>query len=382
MANYLADVKKNKYLSVAEKEEYARKGYEAVAKYNLKEYKNGVKTREETLKSIKDYYNEVGKHDETYYEMLDELREADKNKEIERLQKLQQYHDDRLSLAQKYIQKELNVVQKQINAEQEEADTLERLNELEQEVAKAKSSKVRIYREGIGFVYERNTEAIEKAEKALNDYQRSLNKSPLEAYADQLQSILDLFDELKDESEIKELELSTNVGSLAQLLGGNFGTNTDLWSKWIAKEMANSAGYGDLVDKLGDVATSQITSWLTTADNTQVSQSLINSYLNKHKFASGTLSASGGFSLLGEHGAELTWLGKGDSVYSNAISRNLMEWGKYSPAQVARSMHKSDSAQVFNVDKIVLPNVRNAEEFYKELQSLPNKILQQSTRRA
>jgi hypothetical protein len=59
-----------------------------------------------------------------------------------------------------------------------------------------------------------------------------------------------------------------------------------------------------------------------------------------------------------------------------------MEWGKYSPAQVARSMHKSDSAQVFNFDKIVLPNVRNAEEFYKELQSLPNKILQQSTRRA
>ena len=314
--------------------------------------------------------------------MLDELREADKDKEIERLQKLQQYHDDRLSLAQKYIQKELNVVQKQIDAEQEEADTLERLNELEQEVAKAKSSKVRIYREGIGFVYERNTEAIEKAEKALNDYQRSLNKSPLEAYADQLQSILDLFDELKDESEIKELELSTNVGSLAQLLGGNFGTNTNLWSKWISNEMANSAGYGDLVDKLGDVATSQITSWLTTADHTQVSQSLIDSYLNKHKFASGTLSASGGLSLLGEHGAELAWLGKGDSVYSNAISRNLMEWGKYSPAQVARSMHKSDSAQVFNFDKIVLPNVRNAEEFYKELQSLPNKILQQSTRRA
>ena len=382
LANYLADVKKNKYLSVAEKEEYARKGYEAVAKYNLKEYKNGVKTREETLKSIKDYYNEVGKYDETYYEMLDELREADKNKEIERLQKLQQYHDDRLSLAQKYIQKELNVVQKQIDAEQEEADTLERLNELEQEVAKAKSSKVRIYREGIGFVYERNTEAIEKAEKALNDYQRSLNKSPLEAYAEQLQSILDLFDELRDESEIKELELSTNVGSLAQLLGGNFGTNTNLWSKWISNEMANSAGYGDLVDKLGDVATSQITSWLTTADHTQVSQSLINSYLNKHKFASGTLSASGGLSLLGEHGAELAWLGKGDSVYSNAISRNLMEWGKYSPAQVARSMHKSNSAQVFNFDKIVLPNVRNAEEFYKELQSLPNKILQQSTRRA
>jgi hypothetical protein len=170
LANYITDVRNNQYLTEQEKEKFARDAYEAVAKYNLKEYENGVKTRDETLASIEAYYAEVGKYDETYYQMLDDLREADKEKEMDRLKELQETHENRLSLAEKYVRKELNIVQKQIDAEKEEADALEKLNELEKDVAKAKSNKVRVYREGIGFVYERDTEAIEKAEKALSDY--------------------------------------------------------------------------------------------------------------------------------------------------------------------------------------------------------------------
>ena len=73
------------------------------------------------------------------------------------------------------------------------------------------------------------------------------------------------------------------------------------------------------------------------------------------------------------------WLGKGDSVYSNAVSKNLMEWGRYSPAQFSSTGIPGN--QIFNFDKIVLPNVHNAETFYRELQNLPNKALQQSTMR-
>ena len=381
LANYITDVRNNQYLTEQEKEKFARDAYEAVAKYNLKEYENGVKTRDETLASIEAYYAEVGKYDETYYQMLDDLREADKEKEMDRLKELQETHENRLSLAEKYVSKELDIVQKQIDAEKEEADALEKLNELEKDVAKAKSNKIRVYREGIGFVYERDTEAIEKAEKALSDYQRTLNKTPLEQYAEELQGILDLFDELQDEANMHDLEVKLGVGSLSQLLGGNFGTNRDLWSKWLKSEYANVSGYEDLIDKLGDVATSQLDSWLTSNGGTQVSDSVINSYLNKHKFATGTISADGGLSWVGENGAELAWLGKGDSVFSNNISRNLMEWGRYNPTQVANAMNKSNSNQIFNFDKIVLPNVRNAEDFYRELKSLPNKALQQSTQR-
>jgi hypothetical protein len=45
------------------------------------------------------------------------------------------------------------------------------------------------------------------------------------------------------------------------------------------------------------------------------------------------------------------------------------------------SSNNHSSQQVFNFDKIVLPNVRNAEDFYRELQKLPNMAIQQSARR-
>lgn len=380
LSSFLADVKKNKYLSKAEKAEYAKKAYQEVAEYNLKEYKNGVKTRAETLQSIKDYYNQVGKYDETYYKMLDELREADKDKELDRLKTLKEAQDNSLTLAQKYLNKELSRVKKQIEADKEEADQLERITDLEKELAQAKSKKIRVYKEGVGFVYEQDVEAVHEAEKALNDYKKSLEKTPLEQYAEQLESILDLFDELADASEIKELELALGVGSLTELTGGNLGTNLSAWTKWISQKYANSAGYADLIEQLGNVATSQITDWLTASGNTQVSSSLINQYLNKHSFASGVLSAPGGLSRVGEKlKGELVWLGKGDSVYSNAVSKNLMEWGRYSPAQFSST--GTPGNQIFNFDKIVLPNVHNAETFYRELQNLPNKALQQSTMR-
>ena len=382
LSSFLADVKKNKYLSKAEKAEYAKKAYQEVAEYNLKEYKNGVKTRAETLQSIKDYYNQVGKYDETYYKMLDELREADKDKELERLKTLKEAQDNSLTLAQKYLNRELSGIKKQIEADKEEADQLERLTDLEKELAQAKSKKIRVYKEGVGFVYEQDVEAVHEAEKALNDYKKSLEKTPLEQYAEQLESILDLFDELADASEIKELELALGVGSLTELTGGNLGTNLSAWTKWISQKYANSAGYADLIEQLGNIATSQITDWLTASGNTEVSSSLINQYLNKHSFASGVLSAPGGLSRVGEKlKGELVWLGKGDSVYSNAVSRNLMEWGRYNPAQVMNS-NSSANTQVFNFDQIVLPNVYNANDFYRELQNLPNKALQQSARRA
>ena len=368
-------------MSKAEKAEYAKKAYQEVAEYNLKEYKNGVKTRAETLQSIKDYYNQVGNYDETYYKMLDELREADKDKELDRLKILKEAQDNSLTLAQKYLNKELSRVKKQIEADKEEADQLERITDLEKELAKAKSKKIRVYKEGVGFVYEQDVEAVHEAEKALNDYKKSLEKTPLEQYAEQLESVLDLFDELADASEIKELELALGVGSLTELTGGNLGTNLSAWTKWISQKYANSAGYADLIEQLGNVATSQITDWLTASGNTEVSSSLINQYLNKHSFASGVLSAPGGLSRVGEKlKGELVWLGKGDSVYSNAVSKNLMEWGRYSPAQIS-NINKSGANQIFNFDKIVLPNVHNAETFYKELQNLPNKALQQSTMR-
>ena len=384
LSSFLADVKKNKYLSKAEKAEYAKKAYQEVAEYNLKEYKNGVKTRAETLQSIKDYYKQVGQYDENYYKMLDELREADQEKEVERLKKLEEQQENKLTLAQKYLNKELNAIEKQIDAEKEQEENEKKLVELQKELNKAKSQTIRIYREGQGFVYEQDAEAIKEAQDALDEFTSSQTQTALEKKAEQIRAILDLFDEMEENSAIHELELALGVSNLSGLTGGNLGTNISKWTNWIKTVIATQVAYGDLAEQVGNLSGTDIDKWLgdvLSGGNHEVSSSTISQYLNKNSFASGTLSAPGGLSMLGEHGVELGWLNKGDSIYSNAISKNLMEWGRYNPAQVL-SHSSSSSNQVFNFDKIVLPNVKNANDFYMELQKLPNIAIQQSIRRS
>ena len=54
--------------------------------------------------------------------MLDELREADQKKEVERLKKLEEQQENKLTLAQKYLNKELSAIEKQIDAEKEQEE--------------------------------------------------------------------------------------------------------------------------------------------------------------------------------------------------------------------------------------------------------------------
>ena len=383
LADLVSDIRANTNLSADEKTDAIADAYKASVEYNLKEYENGKKTRDKVVKDIKNYYKTRGKYDEDYYKMLDELREADQKKEVERLKKLEEQQENKLTLAQKYLNKELSAIEKQIDAEKEQEENEKKLVELQNELNKAKSQTIRIYREGQGFVYEQDAEAIKNAQEALDEYTSSQTKSALEKRAEEIRAILDLFDEMEENSAIHELELALGVNGLSSLTGGNLGSDIGKWSSWIKGVIASQVAYADLGKIIGDLNGADIDKWLgdvLSGGNHEVSSSVISEYLAKHSFASGTLSASGGLSILGEHGAELAWLGKGDSVYSNAISRNLMEWGRYNPAQVL-SHNSSTASQVFNFDKIVLPNVRNAHDFYTELQKLPNIAIQQSIRR-
>lgn len=384
LANLVSDIRANTNLSADEKVDAIADAYKASVEYNLKEYENGKKTREKVVQDIKNYYKTRGKYDEDYYKMLDDLREADQKKEVERLKKLEEQEENKLSLAQKYLNKELKAIEKQIDAQKEEKEAQEKLVELQNELNKAKSTSVRIYKEGVGFVYEQDTEAIREAQKAYDDYLDSQNKTDLEKRAEEIREVLELFGDLEDASEIHELELKLGVNGINSLTGGNFGTDISQWTSWIKSAIASQVAYADLGNKIGDLKGADIDKWLgnvLSGGAHQVSSSTMLSYILQHSFASGTLSAPGGLSRIGELGGELVWLGKGDSVYSNMASRNLMEWGRYNPAQVLSSNHNSSSSQIFNFDKIVLPNVRNAEDFYRELQKLPNMAIQQSARR-
>lgn len=90
-------------------------------------------------------------------------------------------------------------------------------------------------------------------------------------------------------------------------------------------------------------------------------------------YAKGTTSARGGLSLVGEKGAELRVLNKGDGVVPAHMTENLMDWGAQKPNEFVNKMlnkGKEVLSNVINVGNVSLPNVQNAKEFVSELKNL------------
>lgn len=83
------------------------------------------------------------------------------------------------------------------------------------------------------------------------------------------------------------------------------------------------------------------------------------------KNASGTLSAQGGLSLVGEKGPELRVLNSGDGVIPADITRNLWNWGKINPGSFTKNM-----SQIFNISNLSLPNARDAESLISGLKQM------------
>lgn len=85
----------------------------------------------------------------------------------------------------------------------------------------------------------------------------------------------------------------------------------------------------------------------------------------KNKNAAGTLSSSGGLSLVGEQGPELRVLNSGDGVIPADITRNLWDWGKVNPKSMMSTM-----SQIFNIDNLTLPNARDAASLITGLKQM------------
>lgn len=141
---------------------------------------------------------------------LNELKDAYDNQvesQIEALQKKQDAEDE-------YWQDQIDNLQDS-NKELEENT---KLLELQEKLSKAKSTKVRVYREGQGFVYEQDQEAVSDAQKALDDYyqEQAYNKklALLEQYKDNAkksydQQIADLQDQQKKQDEIYNSQIKS-----------------------------------------------------------------------------------------------------------------------------------------------------------------------------
>lgn len=89
--------------------------------------------------------------------------------------------------------------------------------------------------------------------------------------------------------------------------------------------------------------------------------------LNPNGYASGTLSARGGLSMVGEQGPELRVLNQGDGIIPADITRNLMKIGS-DPRWFANRSGAGNT--ILNVANVSLPSVRNAQQFVDGLKQM------------
>lgn len=352
-------------LTAEEEKEYIKQIKQKYLDQYYTLYTNGKKTYQEMKSLIVQYYKDGILNAEEYYAKLDELSQNQFSVEQERLNKMQEQKENESSLAKSWIQRRIDDLEKQNEQIEKQNDLLEVQKNLEE----AQAKRVKIYRQGQGFVYEKDTEAIREATKALQDYKKEQGNPEVNA----LKEILELFEDNEELANIKNLENIT--GSTYNALFGSLGTDVNLWTRWIQDNLSATNGIGLLLNAMGDIQDPIAMAQFLNADGL-IDDSKIKSYINQARFASGTLSTPAGFARVGEQGYEIALLGAGNAIMPHNISEHLMSWGQYSPNDLISNIGGATYAYQF--DNLVLPNVTNAQDFIRELKQLPNKAIQTS----
>lgn len=357
MLGAISKANKAQTISADEAKEYREEAYKKHIDYNLKQYENDKTTYAESLALIKDYYAKGRISGEDYYNYLDDLASTQLEKEKARLQEQQDLNKNTYDLAKAYVQRQIDLLE----TENEEQEKQNELVELQNNLAKARNKRIRVYKEGEGFVYEKDTEAIKEATQALQEYQSS--ESP---ELKQWRDVLKLFDELEADYELKALE--NKVGSTVGELFGSLGTNTDAWSNWIKQNLSTTQGIEDVLtslDKLVD--TNDIINYLDS--NGQVSQAIIDAAIKNN-----TLPAT--------YAAAITQMAQGMSAGANTAASLATQSSITAATSSAVVMgNATQYGNIYNFDNLVLPNVTNANEFTDELNNLSTTALQTTTQR-
>lgn len=162
-------------------------------------------------------------------------------------------------------------------------------------------------------------------------------------------------------------------GTTATTSGGGYsfsGAGTGGWSEAEMNEGfvssgGSSKGSKKSVSQMRNEANAALEKSKATGKKVSLGGGVSIDYSRVNKHAEGTLGTPGGLSLVGEQGPELRVLGQGDGVLPADITRNLWDWGKINPKNMA-----GNTNNVFNIDNLTLPNVNDAKSLVAGLKNL------------
>lgn len=323
------------------------------------------------------------------------------------------------------LQDQLKVIQDINTAQTEQADLLDKQNnltKLQTELLDIKNNKnVREYQEnadgtfGYLLTYDQKAYKTKQDEvtKAQDEYNKQKKANETKAEED---SIQDQIDSINRETQIRRTALENISSDLKKALGDGTTLNQDTVTGIISKSLEDikkitGSKFTDIVSSIqtklntitvpslaptpvsgGTTSTTSTTNsgYLPLGSPTELfgllngnashDLAVENQYWTTHRHANGTLNAEGGLSLVGETGMELRVLNQGDGILSSEITKNLMELGKNPNdfinkyvlpkiPSLPRLLANTTNSKVYNinVEKVVSNNV---DSFVSQLNNL------------
>lgn len=167
-----------------EKQAKALKSNVDILQKEVDKYKNTISYIEKQIdKYIDKIKDQKSAEINAIEEKINALKDAQKSSdgyydnEIDRIEELKKAYDDEVDSRINSLEAERDAEkerwQTQIDLLEEANNVLEennKLQELNDNLTKAKNKKVKVYKEGQGFVYDQDTEEVKEAQKALNEY--------------------------------------------------------------------------------------------------------------------------------------------------------------------------------------------------------------------
>lgn len=359
------------------------------------------KARKEEWEEEKEWYEEQKSNLETAFNYVASLAQKEIDKLNERKQAIQDQYDA-----------EIDKINEKNDATNDEIELQEKLDAL----AKAQQKKVRIYREGQGFVYETDQSAVDEAKTALTQYKKEQDTKKeikrlediRDATINSVEEQIKYWQKYKDEWGSVTDNYTTEQNKLLaeQVLGislegenwekrlGNLQDYVDRYNEIMSTLKTRYKSYDDDDDEeFGDELDSE-EHWTDKEPSYSHGSGGDNWYEDDTShgpgaYANGTTKGYG-LSMVGEKGRELRVLGsrsnEGDGIIPNHLTENLMQLGKFSPTQWLNSIvgrMGGQSAPIYNYafENLTLPNVTNAQSFIDELKNLKNRALQMGGRR-
>lgn len=224
--------KYKKYLSTDQKRSYlvdtaeTSRGYvQQTIEDTLELFENQQKTYKEMTSIVEKYYKDGKINAEEYADYIKEINK-------QQVENIRNNYDNQWDYVSQYIQR-------QIDLEEKNNDLLEAQGEL----LSATTQKVKVYKEGIGFVYEADEQAVKEAQQNLK------------SYSSVWEQISEIMDDVESQVNLQRAGVLAGGDLVSAILGA--GANLSTWQNIIGLIGSNVGAYG-LAGDLGIVDPSKI----------------------------------------------------------------------------------------------------------------------------